>query len=556
MKKVLAILLVSVLLLSLIAACGDTTTDNGGQPATTPAPGTADTPTPSTPDTPSGPVYDGKDNLRISDSPVTVTLFSAHFEILAPEGDMMIWQEAAGITGVQMENIANPAIADRDEALSMMILQGNLPDIIYERAMMLLPIIEDGGLIPLQDLIAEHAPNLQAYFDSVPAARIAATHADGNIYFIPLTLSSSRGTVGEGVPTQAWFVREDWLDELNMSFPETFDEFEAMLYAFRDNFDNAIPYFYRDGSPLGLYQLFGVQGDWAVQAIDYATDTVIYSRVEEDYKNALRGVAKWYADGLIDPRLFDPVSAARQEYLANNTGGSTFDWHISTAAVNYDEDILAANPGMRFMPMLPPYNVHGRRSTEYAAGAITLGETWGISRDAADPVTVIKFMDFWFSDVGIELFRYGIEGYTWNERDPVTGLPILNEYAHTAEGGSINLLRRMGATGSVAGAFGIDLSARTEIAQQTFRMYQQYGNLIEPFPMLQFTPEEQEVVSRVQPQLWTLALEYEQQVIMGSRNVDETWAGYIAEMEALGLREYLAAMNAAYDRFKEIRDRG
>jgi len=259
----------------------------------------------------------------------------------------------------------------------------------------------------------------------------------------------------------------------------------------------------------------------------------------------------WYAEGLVDPAIFDNRSMARQEYLSNNTAGSTFDWHISTADMNYNPEILAANPGMRFIPILPPYNIHGRRVTEYAAGAITLGETWGISRDASDPVAAIKFMDFWFSDVGIELFRFGTEGYTF---EWVDGERRLTEYAMTQDGGWIGFSRRLGATGAVAGSFGVDISTRSPTAQEAFIMYQRYGNLREPFPILQFTEEEQEIVSRVQPQLWTLAQQFEQQVILGAVNVDEAWAGYIAEMEALGLNEFLEAMNAAYDRFKAIRD--
>jgi len=499
--------------------------------------------------------YNGADDLKITDFPMTITLFSPFGGVMAPEGDMEIWKIAAEITGVSMQNVANPSISDRGESLNTMLAMGSLPDLIYERKFILQPLIPQGAFLPLKDLIEEYAPNIKAYFENIDDARVFSTYGDGEIYFIAGTIVSSIKKTTGLIPTQCWFVRQDWLDDLGLSVPTTFDEFEAMLYAFRNDDPNhtgekdTIPFFYRDGSPLGLYQLFGVKGDWAVEAVDPETNTIVYSRATEEYKNALRTIAKWYKDGLIDPELFSYNSQARQQYLGNNTGGCTFDWHESTASMNYNEDILAANPGMKFLPILPPANTQGKIVTEYSARAVNIDDCWGISKDCKDPITLIKYMDFWFSETGCMLNQYGIEGLTY---DMVDGKPVMRESALTAEGGWANYKRRLGLTGSVMGLIDIDLSAKTEIAREAFLLYQKDANLVSPMPIFAFTDEEDDIIGTVGSAIWTLAEEYEQQVIYGDKDVDATWAGYMAEMEALGLNEFLDAYNAAYARYCEF----
>ena len=557
MKRITAILFAAVMAFSVISGCTSSSPTPAPATATpapaTPVPAAAATPAPE-PETPAFIGYDGVSNLRITEDPMTVTLFSAFGGNLAPEGDMAVWAAAADITGITMQNVANPSIADPTESMNTMLATGDLPDIIFGQKFLLQALVQQGAFIPMKDLIDEYAPNIKAYLNNITEARYVSTSGDGEIYFIAGTISSSKAAATELITTQCYFTRKDWLDKLEMDFPKTFDDFEAMLYAFRNDDPNGngvkdeIPFFYRDGSPLGLYQLFGVKGNWAVFTLDWDKNEMIHARVTEEYKNALRTMSRWYADGLIDPEILTRGSNARQELLGNNIGGCTFDWHESTSNMNYNEELLAAVPDLQFLPFVTPANVYGKVVTEYSDSPVTESDCWGISKDCKDPVAIVKYLDFWFSDAGCMLSQWGIEGMSYNI---VNGEPQFSEEAYAYGAGIPNYMRTLGVTGAVMGRFYIDISAKTDIAREAFMMYQKDANLVPPSPVFPFNEEEDLIIGRYAGGIDTLWTEYEQQVLYGEKDVDASWAGYLAEMEALGLYQMLDAYNSAYQRYFE-----
>ena len=160
---------------------------------------------------------------------------------------------------------------------------------------------------------------------------MAATAADGHIYYIPGTLAP----IGSGnVPSEAFFIRQDWLDKLGLKVPATVDEYYEVLKAFKTQDPNGngqadeIPYFDRAGTINDLYQLFAAHADY------YINDQGQYvnGRTEDAYKNAVKELAKWYREGLIDPEIFTRGQQAREQLLSSNIGGATHDWISSTTS--------------------------------------------------------------------------------------------------------------------------------------------------------------------------------------------------------------------------------
>jgi len=469
----------------------------------------------------------------------------------APTGDMPIWQAAAQTTGISMTNVASPSITDGQESLSTMLASGKLPDIIYGGQNDLGTVVQQGGFIPLDDLIAQYAPNIQNYFNNNPDARASSTYADGVKYYIAGTLNPTFQPVADTlIPTMVWFIRTDWLTKLNLSVPTNMDELTNVLYAFRNNDPNGngqkdeIPFFYRDGSPVGLYQLFGVPGNWGTWAVDPATHKVVFGRITEEYKNALRTMSKWYADGIIDPEILTRGSQARQELLGNNTGGMTYDWFESTSNMNYNTDITDAVPGFEFMPMMPPADVNGKVKNVDSQSPVD-GNVWGITKDCKDPVAAIKYMDFWFSQQGAMLMTYGIEGKSYTM---VNNQPQYTDEATSFGAGIPNYMITLG-SGGVHGIINVDISQKTDIAQQAYRMYADSGILEPPFPTFAMNDDEAAVIADKWGPIDTLWKQYEQEVLYGEKDVDATWAGYIAAMHSLGMQDVLDAYNSSYARY-------
>jgi putative aldouronate transport system substrate-binding protein len=117
---------------------------------------------------------------------LTVACLEGWYSAVSMNDNLPVWQEMEKRTGVHINWQAN---ADYDTAMNPVIASGrNLPDI------MLIPptwtnagvtnLAIDGTIIPLDDLIARHAPNIQKVFNANPDIKALMTCPDGKIYSI------------------------------------------------------------------------------------------------------------------------------------------------------------------------------------------------------------------------------------------------------------------------------------------------------------------------------------------------------------------------------------
>ena len=489
--------------------------------------------------------YDGMDNLQVSEEPVTVTMHYTFGGNGAPTGDTPIWQEIAKITNVSMENVANPSISDEGQAINTMLASGELPDIITANATNMSSVVSQGALIPLDDLIAEYAPNIQKFLEDYPEAVASGTGADGQIYLLSGTLG---GEAGQTLPSMGLFIRMDWIEKLNLEVPTTLEEFEEVLYAFRNDDPNGngiqdeIPYFYRDKGIHTLYQFWNAYRNFYIDGDD---GKVHYGQAEEEYKNALTDLTRWYADGIIDPEIFTRGSQARQELLGNDIGGCTIDWFASTGQMN--DTLKETVPDMDFAAIAPPADVNGVVKLNQGRSALHSVKI-GISVNCEDPVTVIKFLDFCYTQTGSRLLRCGIEGTDYTVED---GKIQVTEYAMNAHSaGYPNYLRTIGGYEFAAyGNLESEKSSMNKWAREGFELYENSDWVQEQFPSLSFTEEEQKVIDNCYVNITTMVDEYEQSVLLGSTDLNSTWEKHLEELNAVGLQELLAAYNSAYERY-------
>jgi ABC-type sugar transport system, periplasmic component len=489
--------------------------------------------------------YNGIDNLKITDKPTTLTMFSAFGGNGAPKGDMPAWKKTAEITNVSMENVANESISDELQSFNTMLASGKLPDFIHALRSSINPVITQGAFIPLDDLIEQHAPNIKKFLEDFPEARRAGSGPDGKIYSITGTLG---GEPGKALPSMGFFVRQDWMDKLNLQTPATLEDYKKVLYAFRDQDPNGngkkdeIPFFYRDKGIWPLLQLWNAHQEWYVGA----DDKVHYGKAEPEYQTAMKELAQWYKDGVIDPEIFTRGAQARQFLLGNNIGGATIDWFASTAAVN--DAVKEQVPNINFAAIAPPADVNGVVKMDQSREPIH-AYAWGISKDAKDPVTVIEYLDFFFSEVGNRLMSLGIEGQDYDMKD---GQPVIRDSALKNPTGFPNYLRSIGAgydigrRGSLVG----EVNSMNAIGKAGFELYEKSNWLSKPFPVLTFTEEEKKAIDDATVNLKPYTDEYEQKVLMGAQEINATWSSHLDEMNKMGFQKALEAYNSAYERFK------
>ena len=482
----------------------------------------------------------------VSKEPKEFTVF-LNFNNMPFDSSWQVWQEAAKRTNVSLKGTISLSNSNEEEAFNLMMSSGNLADIIgYVDASSLEKLGRDGGMIPLNDLIKEHAPNIQKVLDEDARFRQTAYSLDGNIYQIPKNQ--------ELKAAEFWWIRQDWLDKLNLKAPTTVDERHDVLYAFRNEDPNGnglkdeIPLFDRAGWKQPDEYLYL----WDTSLEFYPRDGQMkYEPLEENFKTGVTNMIKWYQEGLIDPEIFTRGASSRDTLLGGDVGGCTHDW-VSTA--NYNSTLQETIPGFQMVAIAPPADQNGvvkERVSRYP------GVGWGISSQCKDPVTVIKFMDYFFTEEGSDLMNWGIEGDTFT-RD-ADGSKHFTDKVLQSELTPIGYLRSIGAQYRIGMCQDGDYEYATmkEDGIEANKLYnghdEWFDDSLPPYldgkMALKYTSDDETEYKNIMASIKPYVDEKFQSWILGVNDFDSEYDSFIKELKARGIDRALEINQKAYETF-------
>lgn len=407
----------------------------------------------------------------------------------------------------------------------------------------------NGVLIPLNDLIKEYAPNIQALFNKYPALEAMCTSSDGNIY----ALAGWWGDINDYVPDYL-YIRQDWLDNLGLEMPETVDELYDVLVAFKEqdangngNPDDEIPMATKNGIKQLYYLMTGFGYD--TNSLWYTDDNgeVHYAAVEDQYKDMLAFLNKCYSEGLISDDLDGTLLT--QNITEDKVGIVCHDPADNMASS--DDLALTSNPecDYEFMPVLQANENGTARMTKR-------GLTWhyyGITSACENPETAIQWIDYVYaSEDGLMLYNYGIEGMSY-EYDADGNIQftdlITNNETYTS---AFSALRSIGAwptyfiNDSGEAFMKIFEGTKVETACKDA-----HGNMEDPFPEMLGTAEESEVYTSVWPDLSTYLDEMFTAFVIGTESLDN-FDKYVETAYSMGMQDIIDIKGAQYARYQEI----
>ncbi|MFD0979595.1 extracellular solute-binding protein [Tropicimonas aquimaris] len=465
--------------------------------------------------------------------------------------DWPVAQKVSEATGITLNGTAPVGAGDSRELFNLMIASGDIPDIVggefsgagvkeaFDQYGM------EGAFLPLNDLIAEHAPDIQKVLDENPTIRSAISAPDGNIYYIPYLPDGDVGRV--------WFVRQDWLDALGLEQPKTVDELYDVLVAFRDKDPNGngqadeVPYFNRHAEEaIRLVNLWGARstGSDSYHQFYIEDGKVVHPYAHENFKVGISNVAAWYQEGLIDKEIFTRKSRARDELLGGNMGGVTHDWVASTAA--YNDKLAAEIEGFSFLPMAPPADINGEVWEEH--GRINVKPSgWAIGYSNEHPEETIKFFNFYFTEEGQRIANFGVEGLTY---DMVDGKPVFKDSVLNGDGSVVAQLWEIGAQIPIGFPQDYEYERQwtNDLALKGIEMYTEGGYVVEQFPGIAMNAEEKAIYDKSWPNILSFMQESYEKWILGAADVEAEWSDYQAQLERLGYSDVLAALQTAYER--------
>lgn len=210
----------------------------------------------------------------------------------------------------------------------------------------LLRYAEQGAIIPLEEYIDSCMPNLSAVFEKYPEYRSMTTAPDGHIYSLPwIEQLGAEKTAIQTVGDMS-FINKKWLDFLGLEIPETVDEFEQVLIAFRDNAEKLQAEFGIEGSiipmsfimndgdqdPAILINGFGEgHGDADRGRHIAVTDDkqVICSATQEGFKKGMAWLHSLYEQDLIDPEAFTQEWSTYVSKGKSGRYGVCFSWDVA-----------------------------------------------------------------------------------------------------------------------------------------------------------------------------------------------------------------------------------
>jgi len=272
-----------------------------------------------------------------------------------------------------------------------------------------------GAFVDLKPVIEEHGPNIKKFMDDNPELTNLVTSSNGAIY----------GLIAEypKIP-EIIFYRQDMFAKAGVdTIPQTLDEFTDALRKLKAEY----------GAGGKFYPLTGRDQFMKFTEVFLAKDSVVDNQVRGIYENGkgfdlyspnFKQQVEWfktlYDEKLIDPewvagteteetwqtKMLNSQGAVSYDYytrpvLFMKNGGNTSDPDFSMTAMPYLKDIDGGQS--KATPMFPRFHID---------------RVLVVNAQSADKAaSIIKFLDYFYTDEGQELVTYGLEGESFETVD-------------------------------------------------------------------------------------------------------------------------------------------
>lgn len=296
------------------------------------------------------------------------------------------------------------------DSIALMVAANELPDIIFDFTKFysgsLDQLVEDEMIIDF----AEYEDLMPNYFDIInnnPSV-FRDVYTDGG--YVP-TANSIRM---ELYPSSGPVIRQDWLTQLGLAQPVTFDDMTNVLQEIKSAGLSTYPMWCPSNlsySANGVASGFDVATDADTDGIGgwtYRDGKVTFSITDPGYEEYVALLANWYAQGLISPDFFSATASGTASANAI-TGGGAAIWWTSTMSMT----TLSAYEECDVQAIAAPVKAAGDLMYYDDAGASYVGVGSAVAASCPDVNLAVQMMDYLYSEEGILLANFGIEGETF-----------------------------------------------------------------------------------------------------------------------------------------------
>ena len=332
-KRLLSLILVAMLVLGMTACGGEKTASSapveaGAVENTPEAPKESAVEVPEMPEEPASAEESIEEpavqrpvvSYPLFDDVTTFTLWTSNSpdlsEIISDLNEYLVFSQLEQATNVRWDATL-VSFFSSDEQFQLMVASQDYTDVVCRAIDSYTggtdQAIEEEFLIDVSDLIDENMPNLLDWFDKYPELRKQMTTVEGNIGGFP-KFYQEPSDVNEGA-----LIRLDWLEELGLESPKTYDDLHNVLTQFKEQ-KNA-------SAPLVIPVNTGVQGNllygYNIDNYYQVDGQVRFGPMQPEFKEYLTMMNQWYNEGLLSDSFLTSQAEVLMDFstiLSGDTG--------------------------------------------------------------------------------------------------------------------------------------------------------------------------------------------------------------------------------------------
>ena len=487
--------------------------------------------------------------------------FSDNMSTFMPNqfADNKAFQKAEEMTGVHVDLTCVTTTAN-SEQFNLRVASGDLPNIITNVSMLWTgsfdSAIDDEVFIDLTEMVENYMPAYKECYDQLPDDIKRELHTDSG--YFPKLISINNYPTGA---TEGAFIRTDYLEQVGMEIPTTYEELDQVLRAFQSELNLPEPLMATASivhTSNALCSGFDVSGSFStfpmVSEPYYIVDgQVKYGIVEPGFKEYMEMFSTYYADGIIAP-----------DFVTKNTNPMEFTGTIASGYVgvffgetnmvpNYVEMGISTNPDFEIAPLPTIVKEEGQITHFGTVKSPISGRLANISVSTADTdlEKLGTYLDFFFTYEGSLLSAMGVEGnedgsYVFDENGKLQYSDNWNNYEGLTENEKPTLF-----------IYSVMPMLCPE-TPSTYTMDLQFecdpvwsANTDTDYQMptaISMTTDETERYQTIYGDIQTLIEENLTKFAVGERSMDE-WDSFVQEIIDLGIEECIEIKQAAVDRF-------
>jgi putative aldouronate transport system substrate-binding protein len=397
--------------------------------------------------------------------------------------------------------------------LEVRIASGDMPDIF--RYNMNTPgtyrhLYEDGYLMNFAEYADKYKlDGLKAYM-SIP--EMDEFKEEDGMYQLPSS---------PGKEISPILIRQDWLDQLGLEAPKSWDELQSHLQLIKDNKLGG-------DKTVGLVSSFGFFSGIGVSSVGWTGSYEwgkldgewTYEKAMPDYKGFLQYWKDMYASGLLDREIF--TNNESQEHAKFTSGQAAAILTAPNRVAVLEKTITDSDKNAK-ISVINPW-LEGQKGSLYGTLLPYTSPVVAIKKDKDEDflARVALLMDYMHTEEGVKILNFGMEGVHYNMKD---GQMVRTEQYDR------DIIPALG--NLIAGFTDYSL-AKQDVSEELKKLYADVDKnaVSPPLTPLSYGDAATHLLNIEQKQRdWVVNF------ITGKNDVEKDWDAYIKEMNNAGLEK-------------------